>query len=197
MVPCRIISSFVILCPVAGSCLAQRHNNSLSLNVFSTIFLFENRSHGLITFAGKCHANICNGPSMCMDLSCFSHVRLFVTLWTVARRLLCPWDSPGKNTGLDCHTLIQGIFLIQGSYPYLLWFLHCRQILYHCTIRKPQWAALVYFKTLTTGNGVTPYTFASLKVHQDCSHIKNWNSKGVTSETWLNKMSLVVSPIQQ
>jgi len=25
-------------------------------------------------------------------------------------RLLCPWDSPGKNTGVGCHFLCQGIF---------------------------------------------------------------------------------------
>ena len=30
-------------------------------------------------------------------------------------RLLCPWDSPGKNTGVDCHFLLQGIFPTQGS----------------------------------------------------------------------------------
>ena len=35
-------------------------------------------------------------------------------------RLLCPWDSPGKNTGVGCHSLLQGIFLTQGSNPYLL-----------------------------------------------------------------------------
>ena len=29
-----------------------------------------------------------------------SRVRLFATPWTVARQALCPWDSPGKNTGL-------------------------------------------------------------------------------------------------
>ena len=29
-------------------------------------------------------------------------------------RLLCPWDSPGKNTGSGCHALLQGIFRIQG-----------------------------------------------------------------------------------
>ena len=44
-----------------------------------------------------------------------SGVRLFVTLWTVPSRLLCPWDSPGKNTGVDCHFLLQGIFPTQGS----------------------------------------------------------------------------------
>ena len=42
-------------------------------------------------------------------------------------RLLCPWDSPGKSTGVGCHALLQGIFPSQGSNPYLP---HCRQILY-------------------------------------------------------------------
>ena len=32
---------------------------------------------------------------------------------------LCPWDSPGKNTGVGCHFLVQGIFLTQGSNPCL------------------------------------------------------------------------------
>ena len=27
-------------------------------------------------------------------------------------RLSCPWDSPGKNTGVGCHALLQGIFPI-------------------------------------------------------------------------------------
>ena len=43
-------------------------------------------------------------------------------------RLLSTWDSPGKNTGLGCHSLLQGIFLTQRSNPGLL---HCRQILYY------------------------------------------------------------------
>ena len=30
-------------------------------------------------------------------------------------RLLCPWDSPGKNAGVGCHALFQGIFPTQGS----------------------------------------------------------------------------------
>ena len=40
----------------------------------------------------------------------------------------CPWDSPGKNTGVGCHFLLQGIFPIQGSNPGLS---QCRQSLYH------------------------------------------------------------------
>ena len=40
-------------------------------------------------------------------------------------KLLCPWDFPGKNTGVGCHVLLQGIFPTQGSNSGLL---HCRQI---------------------------------------------------------------------
>ena len=39
-------------------------------------------------------------------------------------RLLCPWDSPGKNTGVGCHALFQVIFLTQGSNMHLLCLLH-------------------------------------------------------------------------
>ena len=42
-------------------------------------------------------------------------------------RFLCSWNSRGRNTGVGCHSLIQGIFLTQGSNPGLP---HCRQILY-------------------------------------------------------------------
>ena len=32
---------------------------------------------------------------------------------------ICPWYSPGKNTGVGCHALLQGICLAQGSNPQL------------------------------------------------------------------------------
>ena len=43
-------------------------------------------------------------------------------------RLLCPWNSPGQNTGVGCHALLQGIFLTQGLNPHVLlcsWILYC------------------------------------------------------------------------
>ena len=43
-------------------------------------------------------------------------------------RLLSPWNSPDKNTGVGCHFLFQGIFPTRGLNSGLL---HCRQILYH------------------------------------------------------------------
>ena len=43
-------------------------------------------------------------------------------------RFFCPWDPPGKNTGVGCHSFLQGIFPTQGSNPSLPYF---RRILYH------------------------------------------------------------------
>ena len=39
-------------------------------------------------------------------------------------RLLCPWDFPGKNTGVGSQFLLQGIFLIQGLNAHLFCLLH-------------------------------------------------------------------------
>ena len=41
-------------------------------------------------------------------------------------RPLCPWNSPGKNTGVGIHSLPQGIFPTQG---WKLGLLHCRRFL--------------------------------------------------------------------
>ena len=68
-----------------------------------------------------------------------SHVQLFVTPWTPAR-FLCPCDSPGKNTGMGCHSLLQGIFLTRGTNPGLS---HCRRILYSLSHQGSP-----YFRTL-------------------------------------------------
>ena len=40
-------------------------------------------------------------------LSCFSCVQLCATPWRQPIRLRRPWDSPGKNTGVGCHFLLQ------------------------------------------------------------------------------------------
>ena len=49
-----------------------------------------------------------------------SYVRLFATPWTVACQAPHPWEFPGKNTRVDCHFLLQGIFPTQGLNPCLL-----------------------------------------------------------------------------
>jgi len=60
---------------------------------------------------------------VCTVLSRFSHVYLHPYGLEPAR-LLCPWASPGKNTGVGCHVLLQGILPTQGSNPALLCLLH-------------------------------------------------------------------------
>ena len=56
-------------------------------------------------------------PTLCDPMNC-----------SLPSRILCPWDFPGKNTGMGSHSLLQEIFSIQGSNPRLS---HWRQILYH------------------------------------------------------------------
>ena len=63
--------------------------------------------------------NVCVSPSVVSD-SLQPH-----GLWPTS--LLCPRSSQGKNTGVGCHALLQGIFSTQGTN---LCLQHCRQILY-------------------------------------------------------------------
>ena len=65
---------------------------------------------------------------MCLCAQSLSCAWFFVTTWTVATRLLCPWDFSGKTTGMGCHSLLQGIFSTQDwtRISYTDW-----QILYH------------------------------------------------------------------
>ena len=64
-----------------------------------------------------------------------SRVWLSATPWTVARQAL-QWDFSGKNIGVGCHFLLQGIFLTQGSNPD---FLYCRQTLYRLSHQQYQY----------------------------------------------------------
>ena len=52
-------------------------------------------------------------------LSDFIHVRLIETLWTVACQAPLSLDFPGKNIGMGCHFLLQGIFLTHRLNPSL------------------------------------------------------------------------------
>ena len=54
-----------------------------------------------------------------------SHSVMSSSLWH--HGLYSPWNSPGQNTGVGSHSLLQGIFPTQGSNPGLP---HCRKILY-------------------------------------------------------------------
>ena len=70
-------------------------------------------------------------------LSHLSCVWLFTILWTIAPRFYCLWNSPGKNIGVGCHFLLQGIFPTQGLNSCLP---HCSRILCCWATREaPSW----------------------------------------------------------
>ena len=54
-------------------------------------------------------------------------------------RLLCSWDSPGKNTGVGCHVL-QGLFLTRGLNPRRLCLLHYQAVF----TPSATWEVIVY-----------------------------------------------------
>ena len=51
-------------------------------------------------------------------------IQLFWVHGSYPAGLLCPWDFPGKNTGVGSHFLFQKIFLTQGLNPYFLGLPH-------------------------------------------------------------------------
>ena len=80
------------------------------------------------------HCEICTTTMLTLQMRKLRHrgmlsaqlLQLYPTLrphGLESARLLCPWDSPGKNAGAGCHFLLQGIFSTQGSNPCLLWLL--------------------------------------------------------------------------
>ena len=71
--------------------------------------------------------------SLLMKVKCVSHPIVSNSLQPhglYSTRILCPWNFPGKNTGVGCRFLLQGIFPTQGWNPGLS---YCRRILYHLT----------------------------------------------------------------
>ena len=94
---------------------------------------------------------------------CVSHSAASNSLRTIGlqpARLLCPWDSPGKNTGVCCHSLLQGIFLTQGLNPGLQ---HCRQILYHLSHQRS-----------ISATPVSLITIHCLQHHFPLKHPRGW-----------------------
>ena len=81
---------------------------------------------------------MCVCVCVCTCLRGFSCVWLFAILWTVALKLVCPWDSPGKNKGVSCHFLLQGFFWPKNRTHVSCISCNGRQILYQwCHLGSP------------------------------------------------------------
>ena len=97
----------------------------LRFSIFASFFIQAWRTDVSVSHDPKL-SNLLHSYPQAKVKVLFTRVRLCD--WMYPTRLLCPWNSPGKHTGVGCHSLLQGIFLTQGSNPGLLC---CRQILYH------------------------------------------------------------------
>jgi len=75
-----------------------------------------------------------------------SVTQLYLTLCNTMDYSLCPWNSPGKNTGVGSRSLLQGIFLTQGSN---LGLPQCRQIYIYLTM-KTEKAMAAHSSTLAS-----------------------------------------------
>ena len=116
---------------------------SLTSKEENNIWILRNKIQSIaVPFLGK-------SPSFSNNVCICNCNGIFFNNWTVRSTVLClvsqscptlcdrmdcsppvssvHGDSPGKNIGVDCHAIFQGIFPTQGSNPGLP---HCRQILY-------------------------------------------------------------------
>ena len=93
----------------------------------------------------------------CLRVYLLSHVQLFVTpmgyspprllLISLGNQKIC-LDFPGKNTGVGCHFLLQGIFLTQGLIPVSCISSIGRRILYFCATWEAFLTVTTYVKEL-------------------------------------------------
>ena len=88
--------------------------------------------------------------------------------------LLCPWDSPGKNTGVGSHSRLQGIFPTQELNSHLL---HCRQILYHLSHQGSPFIDMGQYKypCLSFKNFFIFIYFTVLSLSCDIQNLQLWH----------------------
>ena len=85
-------------------------------------------------------------------------------LWPA--RILCPWDSPGKNTGVGYHALHQGIFLAQGSNQHLLGLLYWQANSPPSEPSIVRKSSKIVFRNSSTPK---PHTFPVIKLGNTCT----------------------------
>ena len=96
--------------------------------------------------------------------------------WAVAHQAPLSMDSPGKNTAVGCHFLLQGIFPTQGINQGLL---HCRQTVYHVShhpwalfnIKQVRWELLhiraKVYRSYNVSDFLTPLTILGYQITQE------------------------------
>ena len=85
-------------------------------------------------------------------------------------RLLCPWDSLYKNTGVGYHALLQGIFLTWGSNPHLFHLLHWQAD--SLPLAPSQFSSVQFICSVCARLCETPWTAA---YHSSLSITNTWS----------------------
>ena len=115
--------------------------------------------------------------------------------WCLTTRLLCPWDSPGKITGVGCHSLLQGIFPTQGSSLHFLCLLQAGGFFTTESLGKPQ--TTIWRSNSTTGsipweNHNTKryiHTYTSMFIALLFTIARTWKQPSCPStDEWIKKM---------
>ena len=115
-IPTLLISSACTLCylshvrlfatPWTVACQAPLSVGILQARILHLLCLLRWQADSLpLAPPGNCLISY----AVCAMLSRFTCVPLFATPWTAAHRLLHPWDSLGKSTGVGCHAILQVI----------------------------------------------------------------------------------------
>ena len=92
---------------------------------------FQSRDQTQVSrIAGRFITSWATRVCVCSAQSCFSRVRLFATLWTVARQTPLSMGFSRQEYRVGRHALLQGILPTQGWNLCLLGILHCRRIPY-------------------------------------------------------------------
>ena len=94
------------------SCLGKSHEKRSLVGYSSCGWEESDKTEQLSTHT---HTFAFSCVDICVVILSLSHVRLLRTRGLKLTRLLCPWNSPGTNTGAGCHFLLQGNFLTQES----------------------------------------------------------------------------------
>ena len=114
---------FVLICGLCTACPrfpARLEYRFMSCEVVPASFFFSFLAL-LLDLSHQFHCLGCGTPQYSIVIYTLSHVRLFYDPMDYSQPgSSCPWDFPGKNTGVGCHFLLQGFFLIQGWNWHLL-----------------------------------------------------------------------------
>ena len=135
-------------------------------------------------------------PGMCVcALSCFGHVRLFVTQWNIAWRAPLSMEFLRQEYWGGLPFPPPGDLLTQGLNPHLMWLLHCRWILCcwatwealrTCVLHLKRW--LPSTKYQIGSKALYPkYPVYKKKEKKITHHTKNQNNQNLNEKKTINR----------